>query len=251
MLPNDPRSFLGPASISVSEIGSLAACEMKWHLSYGQAERPEQSQSAAMARGTEVHRLVQHWRLTGGVLPSEDEMAAWLIGRYAEHYTHDRWTVHAIEQPFAVKLDGWNGHLFGFFDGLIETNALWLHEIKTMARWDRLAQLPVDRQVSLYIWAARQSGIPVKGVCFDAIRTHRPVRKELPLAESFERVWIERTDEELAEAVVELESALHLRDSIQAPLHRRPIRNVGSNCSWCSVVTDCFGIEVDVLPESD
>lgn len=251
----EPRAFLGADSISYSELGSLARCEWAWNASYV-GERPEQSQSAAMARGTELHRLVQHWGRTGEVLPSEDDTAAWLIGRYADHYAADflHVDVGAVEQPFAVRLPGWDGHLFGFMDGivmvsgLVPKEGLWIWEVKSMKDWSRLSQLPIDRQVSLYIWAARQSGLPVRGVMYDAIRTQRWVRgPERPTAESFERIWIERTDEQLADAVSELRSALTLRAGLT---ERQPVRNIGTNCSWCFHLSSCYGQTFEFLEDA-
>lgn len=256
-----PRSFLGPDSISYSEAATLAGCEAKWQYSYV-GERPESAKSAAMARGTEMHSLVQHWWATDETLETEDETAAWLMERYVDHYYGDRQYVELLEaeRPFAVKLPApYDGHLFGFFDGLLQVNGiaaplfqardgLWLYEIKTMAQWERLKQIPVDLQVSLYIWAARQSGLPVRGVLFDAIKTQRWTRgPERPTAESFERVWIERTDDELDAAVAQMHSALALRKALAL---RAPLKNVGQSCSWCYHRAACYGQAVTLLDES-
>lgn len=254
-----PRAFLGPDSLSYSEAATLAGCERKWHYSYV-GEREEQTKSAALARGTEMHRLTQHWWMTGEVLPTEDETSAWLLDRYVRHYAADYASGYVemlqVEMPFALRLDApWDGHVFGFIDGLARVNlpgreGLWLDEKKTMANWERLNQLPVDMQVSLYIVAARAAGYPVRGVIFDAIRTQRWVRgPERPLEESFERVWVERTQSELDEAMEQLYSALALRDGLTGRRPRTPLRNVGKGCSWCFFKAQCFGLEVQFLDD--
>jgi hypothetical protein len=250
LLPSEPRSFLGPDSISVSELAALARCEWAWNASYV-GERPESAKSAAMARGTEVHRLVQHWRNTGYVLASDDEVSAWLIKRYAAHYAPTDRGIRtlATELPYAVRLLApYDGHLFGFIDGVVTTyDGMWLHEIKTMKDWSRLSQLPVDMQVSLYIWAARQSGLPVRGVMYDAIRTQRWVRgPERPTAESFERIWIERTDEQIDSALEQLHSALDLRWSLT---ERAPLKNIGQACSWCPHIAACYDLAIEILDD--
>jgi hypothetical protein len=266
ILPADlsPRAFLGTDSLSYSEAATLASCEMKHFYSY-QCEREEQTKSAALARGTEMHRLTQHWALTGEILPSEDETSAWLMDRYARHYagTRDQIKMLAVEIPFAMKLDApWDGHVFGFWDGLAEVSGvvinddpkdgLWLDEKKTMADWRRLGQLPVDLQVSLYIARARQAGHPVRGVIFDAMRTQRWVRgPERPLVESFERVWIERSQEKLDDALEQMYSALALRDGLTGRRPRKPLRNVGQACDWCFFKTQCYGLTVELVDESD
>jgi hypothetical protein len=257
-----PRSFLGNDSISYSEAATLAGCEQKWAFSYV-GEREESSKSAAMALGTEMHGAIQSWWPTGEYVV-ESEKAAWLMARYVEHYSADQMygmtELLEAEKPFAVPLgEPFAGHLFGFFDGLIQVQGivphegLWLHEIKTMAQWTRLKQLPVDLQVSLYIWAARQSGFPVRGVMFDAIRTQQWVRgPERPTTESFERVWVQRTDDELDAAVSQMYSALALRDQLRGDDDgaRAPLKNIGQNCDWCFHVSKCFGLEVTLLDES-
>lgn len=260
--PLEPRAFLGADSLSYSEAATLAGCEAKWNFSYV-GERPESAKSAAMARGTEMHNLVQHWWPTGEILPTEDETAAWLMERYARHYAADQQyqmvELLEVERPFAVPLgEPWDGHLFGFFDGsarvqgIVPHEGLWLYEIKTMGQWERLKQLPVDLQVSLYIYAARASGLPVRGVLFDAIRTQRWSRgPERPTSESFERVWIERTQEELDAAVEQMYSALALRDGLTGRRPRTPLKNVGQGCSWCQHRSACFGQEVTLVDESD
>lgn len=253
ILPADlePRAFLGKDSLSYSEAATLMACEQKHFYSY-QMEREEQTKSAALARGTETHRVLQHLWRTGEILPTEDETVAWLLDRYVQHYDGGRLDVVAIEQPFAVSLgEPWDGHLFGFVDGLVRVDGeLWAMELKTMKDWQRLEQLPVDLQVSLYVWSLRQSGIPVRGVLFDAVRTQRWKRgTERPTAESFERIRIERTAEELDAAVEQLYSALALRDGLTGRRPRVPLKNIGSHCSWCFHRAVCFNQTVNILDD--
>lgn len=263
LLPADisPRAFLGADSLSYSEAATLAGCEAKWHYSYV-GEREDSPKSAAMARGSELHRLIQHWWPTGEILPTEDETAAWLLERYAQQYQSDQQyqmiELLEVERPFAVDLGApWSGHLFGFMDGvarvqgLVPHEGLWIYEIKSMAQWTRLDQLPVDMQVSLYIWAARQSGLPVRGVIYDAVRTQRWVKgPERPTSESFQRVWVERTDDEINDAVEQMYSAIALRDGLTGRRPRKPLKNIGQNCSWCFHQSACFGLEVTLLDES-
>lgn len=255
----EPRAFLGEDSLSYSEAATLAGCEQKWFMSYV-GEREEQTKSAALARGTEMHRLTQHWAMTGEVLQTEDETSEWLLDRYVRHYagSRDQIKMLAVEIPFAIPLGApWDGHLFGFWDGLAEVDdllrdrsGLWLDEKKTMKDWQRLEQLPVDLQTKLYVWTARKSGLPVRGVIFDAMRTQRWTRgPERPTAESFERVWIEPTDEEIGAAVEQMYSALALRDGLTGRRPRRPLKNVGSHCSWCFHKAACYGQEVVLVDE--
>lgn len=239
--------------MSYSEIATLSHCEKKWKLIYDPtAERPENEPSDAMELGSEMHALLGNWWRGDDYLCTDDETAAWLMGRYHEMYMnidHQPLQMEAIEVPFAVKYYGrW---IFGWFDGLvrnIETGELWIAEFKTMSNWSKLDQLPVDKQVTLYIWAARCMGLDVKGVMFDAIRTYRWTGKnkeEHPAEESFRREWVERTTEQMDEFEQELEAAISLKTDLFYNL-RPALRNVGQGCSWCSVMPQCYGIELEL-----
>lgn len=252
MLPAaiEPRAFLGPNALSYSELSTLAHCEKKWDLTYGATERENYEPSDAMKLGTEMHRLLGEWWITpkDGVSFTEYDTAGYLIQRYDEHYGPDRgdYTMIATEIPFAVR---WRGSwLFGFFDGLLRdvtTGEYWLVEFKTMSDWSRLNQLPQDKQISFYLLAASLMGLNVQGVMFDAIKTYKWV-KDRPAAESFERHWVRRTPEQLQEFQAELYSSVGRRDELSLNLEY-PIRNVGKACDWCSVMPECYGIQIDLL----
>ena len=108
-----------------------------------------------------------------GDLPQE---CARLMRGYLWHYGDPRyqeygWKVHEVEMTLETDLP--NGHLFrGRVDLLVEDDfGLWIVDHKTHKRlpdWDyRL----LDEQSPLYIWAARQMGIPVRGFMWNYIAT--------------------------------------------------------------------------------
>ena len=253
MLPDNARAFLGADAISFSELSSLAVCEKRWCLQYGPEKQPKDRGTGAMWLGTEFHRLYEHWWHTGEILPSEMPKASWLIDRYSRYYAGECGKVRMIgtEVPFAVRM-AWGPYLFGYLDSIFEVKTgpyrgLWVGECKTMDNWSRLKQLPVDMQVTLYGIAARLSGVPVRGVMFDAIRSYQ-WKVERPLAESFERQWIERTPEQEADALAELMAATSVRRQLMAG-ERRPLRAIGMGCGTCRVKVACYGLGVELLPE--
>lgn len=256
----DPRVFLGQNALSFSEMSTLSQCEKKWKLQYDTDQEKDFAPSPAMELGSEMHRLLGLWWGPGGPesLQSENPTAQWLMGRYNEYYMEQAALLHMIntEIPFAVRLPGilplW---FFGWFDGLVkdyETGDLWIAEFKTMGNWSKLNQLPVDKQITAYIYAARQSGYDVKGVMYDAIRTYMWTGKNaadhVP-AESFERVFVERTDEQIQEWLDEVDSAVSVKLDLRYNL-RVPLRNVGQNCDWCPVMPECYGINLTVTDSS-
>lgn len=259
MLPAfvDAREFLGQNSISYSEIATLSHCEQKWDLIYNTPDREKYASSAAMELGSEMHRLLGIWWGHGAPLgwnKTEDPTAEWLMDRYDQYYMEQGAPLHMeqLEVPFAVKyLNKW---VFGWWDGLVrdhETGELWIAEFKTMGNWSRLNQIPKDKQITLYIWAARRAGLDVKGVMFDAIRTYRWTGKNADShepAESFQRLWVERTDEDLILFEQELESVLNRRSELRFG-SETPILNIGQSCDWCAVMPQCYGIELEMLDD--
>lgn len=252
ILPADikVRSFLGADAVSFSEIGTLARCEAAWQYAYC-GEREETGPSAAMALGTDTHALWGRWHMEG-TLPSEDTTAAWLMERYALRYPAHRNPLKCIdvEVPVAAKLPG-GPYFFGFGDALFAyKRELWVGELKTTATLTNVDYLAQTLQTPLYVWALRQMGVPVVGAMLDVIRSYRPVRKELPLADSFDRRWHRWSDSELVPKVAEAMSANLVRQDLESG-RRIPLRNVGSSCSWCSSNAQCFGLDVEIADESD
>ena len=252
---SDAREFLLPTAMSFSEMATLSHCEKKWKLIYDAKDRPDNDPTDAMELGSEMHRLLGNWwmKQDASYLDTLYDDARWLMERYHEHYMGSGMLqMEALEVPFAVKAFGtW---LFGWMDGLVRdfsTGDLWIAEFKTMGNWTKLHQLPKDKQVTLYIYAARRMGLPVKGVMYDAIRTYRWTGKNADQhapAESFQRIWVERTDEEIAEFIEEVQSTLARKSDLFMNLYS-PIRNVGQGCSWCPCMPECFDIDLTLLPD--
>lgn len=274
MLPafTDARQFLGQHAISYSEMQKLSHCDVQWDLIYNTPERESYPSTPQMELGTELHRLLNIWWDKGAPLgwdKSEDETAVWLMQRYNDHYMAEAAPLQmlATNVPFAVWYNGtW---LFGWFDGIVknhETGDLWVAEFKSMGNWSKLHQLPQDKQVSLYIYAARRSGYDVKGVMFDALLTTvwKTVEGEVyksgprkgepkdfhPPADSFRREWVVRTPAQIQEFLDELDTMLIRR--IEIRMHTdAPVRNVGQACDWCPVMGICYGIDLTLLPDYD
>jgi hypothetical protein len=250
ILPADlkVRSFLGADAVSFSEIGTLARCESAWQYGYT-GEREETGASKAMALGTEVHRLWGQYQMDAPYADTEDATAAWLMNRYAEYYDCRLNTID-VEVPVVAKLPG-GPYFFGFADALFAyKRELWVGELKTTATLTNVDYLEQTLQTPLYVWALRQMGVPVVGAMLDVIRSYKPVRKELPLADSFDRRWHRWSDAELVPKVAEAMSANLVRQDLESG-RRIPLRNIGSSCSWCSSQAVCFGLDVELADEDE
>lgn len=250
----DARQFLGQNAMSFSEMSTLSACEKKWQLTYDTADREPFEPSDAMALGSEMHtKLGQHYMGEDWTEEFVNPNSLWLMERYVKHYADSPLKFEALEVPFAFKY--WGTWVFGWMDGLCrdENGDLWIAEFKTMGNWTKLNQLPVDKQVTLYIQAARAAGYDVKGVMYDAIRTYRWTGKNADdhgTDESFRRSWVTRTDEQIVECLEELDAAISVKTDLRYML-RSPIRNVGQNCDWCGVMPQCYGIELELTDDAE
>lgn len=152
----------------------------------------------------------------------------------------------------------------------------WIVERKTFGRGDRIAWVEVDPQLTLNLWVARANNIPAVGIVFDGIYTYRwkpekptlaqieeklircgfqGTKKELreqargvqadestwtdrPDADSFTRLWLDRTDEQIEAALADVVGTLERRETIRAG--GRPVRNIGPHCMRCDQRTKCW-----------
>jgi hypothetical protein len=220
MLPAglEPRSFLGADAMSNSELGTLARCEQAWKLGYT-GDREKSSPSAAMARGSEVHRLWGHWWMNGGpVLESEDPTAALLMDRYVRHYGADRTggTILFLvnEMPVSARFS-WGSWFFGFADGLTYVkgiegvpDGLYVAECKTADKLSAVTYLVQSTQTPLYVWSLRQMGYPVLGSFIDVLRTSGNEPKIETKADCYSRLRKELAAAGLKETKAETEARI-------------------------------------------
>lgn len=155
---------------------------------------------------------------------------------------NDDFEMVATEVSFRVKLiNPATGHashttFVGRADGIIERNGtLYLREYKTAADL-RTDHLILDDQVADYLWALRQTGVNVQGVCYDIFRKVNPysTRSQPPY---HYREYIYRSDAEIEERGKELYAEAQL---IRAATHmglydRNPTRDCGWDCGFRSM----------------
>lgn len=162
-----------------------------YHLAGKQEEGPR---SDALILGSVYHKLVQAWRQGGDVEAAyqealvEDDVllefeepepylrARSLAAGYAAEYHDDGYVTVETELPFDLALDPANPgvRVRGYLDGLLKKGAgYWVHELKTMGRWNRMDSIAFEPQPQTYLWAARQLGYDVAGVVWDGASTYR------------------------------------------------------------------------------
>ncbi len=274
---------------SYSELSLLAHCEKAWTYRYLDMV-PRGEGTEAMRRGTFIHDVVGMWwddpttcmaRLVNsydGELPEDGE---WVALRYEQRYEDVRSAglvrVIGNELKLVVRLPGTAVDILLYVDQLVldQQGQMWLVERKTMKDWRRLDSIDVDQQVSTYVWAWRQAGIPVVGVIYDAIKTYRWVPEkptltalatevmagdpgltkkaatemarfrqaehpgvERPVEESFRALWLERTQEQLDETVADMVAAVQRKALLAAGM--RPMRNIGQRCGSCDYRPMCW-----------
>ena len=152
-------------------------------------------QNKPLKRGTWVHTLLEDqgngkdWRATHkqfsrkfdelfdeekdyyGDLPAEIEK---IMESYAWHYKNDPWNYIANE--FTMECEFPDGTLYRCkVDALVETeHGLFLVDHKTHRTLPDLSFRLRDSQSALYLWAARENGLPVQGFIWNYLRWKAP-----------------------------------------------------------------------------
>lgn len=293
---------------SFSEISRLAQCEQSWWYRYEQHQKdapglgaqlgrligtgtrawwdssgPDPMMSAVSAMGDEFAQLNGRRAELVDIMSDPYSKALWLMGRYDRHYASRRDEIEVVGSEVNLKavLPGTNVEVTAYFDHLwrIE-NRLLLVERKTMKDWSRLDLLLVDPQITLYDWIAKENGLDIWGIAYDAIRTYRwklekPTQKVLieeaaargvkltrdqaraaveadpgrdrPDHESFDMLWLDRTTEQHKGALDWATRAMTRRLQLQVGRENpvifgdwAPIRNIGPLCKACSYQPQCF-----------
>lgn len=267
---------VGPVT-SYTEMQTLAGCEQRWHYKYVQGI--DDPSGPAARKGTMLHAGVGAWwngeRLAGMMSALAEEAnlddpvdaevshdVAWLLDRYVQHYGQrppDAWRVESVEQEFEVEfVEGLR--LRGRIDTLVEIDGgLWVVETKSYSKKDRIDIVMVDPQMTAYVHAAREMfpNRAIDGVLFDGIYTYRWKRDVRDPAESFERIFLDRTDEQIWRAQ---EQGRSFRDHRTALLgdgvdHVSAMRNLSpSSCNPCPYKRRChdellFGHEIELVDD--
>lgn len=266
-------------TIDFSSLQNLAGCQWRWYYRYvlGGPDKPGPAAQLGTLLGdlTALFWEGNDWRsflketereillslATGAVedafasLPEWVGRAEWLMERYEEHYGAERDSVKVLgtEVFFNLRLPGRYGYLVGAIDQLWEIDGrVWVREGKTFSDFSKLDQHERSHQTTFYLWAARQLGYDPWGILLDGIRTFKWKRDVHPAADSFERRWLDRGDEHVANAIREADIGLQLaRELIAGRL--RPLRNISDACGWCPYRNECnadLGHSDLVIPES-
>lgn len=120
---------------------------------------------------TQFNQLFDEEKDYYGDLPTE---ILALMEAYVWHYKADPWIVHETE--FQVEAELPDGSLYrGKVDALVENPfGLWVVDHKSHRTLPDLQFRLLDAQSALYLWACRQSGIPVLGFIWNYIRWKAP-----------------------------------------------------------------------------
>ena len=179
-----------------SMLKSFSRCKRQAMYKYHDRLKPK-AMSTPLERGKWIHLLLEtdarggdwrepHEQMTNrfrGLFDEEREALGDLPGDIAslmeayfwhygdERYSEHHWTWHEVEMKVEATLP--NGHLFrGRIDGLIENElGLWCVDHKTHKNLPDWSFRMFDEQSTLYVWALREMGIPVRGFIWNYLKT--------------------------------------------------------------------------------
>lgn len=105
-----------------------------------------------------------------------------IMRSYFWHYKRDPWKYKEVELELTARLP--NGVLLRIkFDALVETKyGLYLVDHKTHKTLPKMTYQTLDTQSPIYIWVARQNGIPVDGFIWNYVRWKAPTIPALAYA---------------------------------------------------------------------
>lgn len=170
-----PREFYYKYELSLKpKVASTPLTRGKWMHSLIEAYYQEEDWKPVHDKYTaQFSKLFDEEKEKLGDLPREIDL---LMASYQWYYGDPEvkgteWIVHEVEKMIQCELP--NGHWFrGVVDLIVEDEyGLWLVDHKNMKTFPDWAYRMLDEQSSLYIWAARQMGIPVRGFIWNYIST--------------------------------------------------------------------------------
>lgn len=222
----------------------------------------------------------------GYQLPEPLPTAEWLIERHEQVYPRlpqvvatenqfDLWLPHDVPTKVRGRMDGivllthddlvsiyegmkdwaWPNQLAAAEAAVVAGPGLYVLEVKSMGKFDRLDWLSIDPQLGTYVWAAREMGfVGVKGVLYDAILTTQwkteegevyktGPRKGQPKnyhgpEDSFHRL-VMPVSEPLVEATLDLYRRAATRAKEIQDNPSRAVKSQGRNCGYCPAFKEC------------
>lgn len=219
--------------VTHSKIKAFESCPNKARYAYVDCLKPKilTKRDQPLVRGTWFHKLLEeyyadrswilaHQEMTrqydklfdeekDSLGPLPDEMGRLMVA-YLWHYganakdPYHGWTVHAAEEKLECDLP--DGNTFRMkYDLLIEdARGLWLVDHKTHLTLPNTAYRLLDKASTLYVWCARQNGIPVNGFIWNYIVPKAPTKpKLLKSGDRLSKVAVTTDYPTMYEAIVE------------------------------------------------
>lgn len=193
--------------------------------------------------------MLQHFLTNEAGNQSEDQqLIEWMYTGYLECYSlDDDWEPLLIENAGEVRFRYPNGRVTNFFyrfkiDLVVRqrsTGHIWLVDHKTASMFSKNAEIELDDQFRLYVWALRKSGVPVHGVVRSDSRTKRN-KTPMTMEQRFRRVTTFCSDLEAQNAADYALRAARTAYNRTLPVYTSPAPD---RCSWrCSYREPCIAM---------
>jgi hypothetical protein len=177
---------------------------------------------------------------------SEEKLLEWMYRGYVEQWGGDSdWEVVGVEVPFSLWLPTEKGtrstfRLKGRIDLLVRwKGGLWIVDHKTGRELPKERDLDLDDQMGLYTYLLRRTGLDIRGVIYNAIRTNQ-LQRAMTMDERFSRTITVRGEHELetmaVEALRQFRAGHRPRHGVDAPRTPNP-----DTCRWrCPFTEPCL-----------
>lgn len=250
-----------PLIISTSELSAFLRCRVRWNWSY-QCRLAPKRKSTALALGTLVHDILEHWYLTPHAKRTVKRMEKLARERVrstttAELTTQDRELAEAMcigyaawarDEDKSIGLtecvpEGWFRYplvpgdesvlIHGKIDNTFAPHNLRstraLQEFKTRSQF-RNEPVDLNTQLSVYLWALRQKYPKAKRY----VAYWTQLRKQMPgprvKADLFARETVERSDEEIAQWATDVRR--QIGDMLDGAIYPNPNDACSYDCDF-------------------
>lgn len=183
-----------------------------------------------------------------GTAEDEIDLIKWMYAGYVERYGLDlQWQIVAVEHPIQIPLfDPDTGRKTRFrlkarLDLVVrdrQSGRLWILDHKTHKDMPNQKDMDFEEQFGLYQAAMARVGHRVFGSIYSTARTYRLVKREMTLAERYDRVLLARTDAELNSI---LRDALRTARSAYSARNEHERHPDSGTCKWkCDYTEACL-----------
>lgn len=172
--------------LHATDVQTFKTCRRRYKYEYIDRIKPMEQDYVPFEFGKMGHHLLaQYYRLMGGMepgpnqefnlSPDDEQQVKTLFRHYVWYYGPNDMKPISVEKEIEVKLEGEWSFVFTMDLLAIHRESLWIVDHKFLRGFPDETYLQIDNQITAYLWACREVGIPVEGMLYNVIMK-KPIR---------------------------------------------------------------------------